>query len=67
MKITKKQKEGLDWFVGRAVREGCLDEDRAKAMSYQDKQDYLNWSDAQIDLDRENPEVEARRSNPDWW
>lgn len=48
MKLTKQTKQWLDWFVGRAVKQGAIDESQAKKMTYQEKLKYLNWSDWQI-------------------
>lgn len=45
MALTEKQKKEIDREIMYAVNEGCLDADHADDMDYQDKLDYLGWSE----------------------
>lgn len=45
IKFTKRHKRGLDEFISYAVKEGALDAEKAEKMSYEDKEDYFDWSD----------------------
>lgn len=48
--MKDEQKKWLNWYIGRAIKHGTLDEDRAREMTYKDKQNYLDWSDTQVNL-----------------
>lgn len=44
-KFSTLDKQELDSFISDAVKNHELDKEKAKKMSYQDKQDYFNWSE----------------------
>lgn len=48
-KMKKKEKKELDQSIGYLVKEGYLDEDRARKMTYKEKQEYLDWSEAKAE------------------
>jgi len=43
--ISAERKKELDHFIGRAVKEGFLNEDEASSMSYKQKEAYFEKSD----------------------
>ena len=47
--LTKTYKKELDQSIGYAIREGCLDDDEARKMTYKQKQEWLDKSEARAE------------------
>jgi hypothetical protein len=47
--MTVKQRKDINQMIGYAVKEGCLDDYEAIHMTYKQKQDWLDRSEAQAE------------------
>jgi hypothetical protein len=59
IKFTKEQRRDIDSSINYLIKEGYLDEDRAREMkTYKEKQEYLSWSEsrAEAEADRQKEE-----------